>query len=155
MTGRALMAIAAVLFSTAVWAESSATHPNAELAPEEVVRCQMQALGANDEQDNGIAIAFRFASPANKRVTGPLTRFIDMIKNSAYSVMLDYELIEYGEVDVRDDRASLPVRVLTSDFLAVEFRFFLSRQTHAECDGCWMTDAVNVVDVRRVPGLKT
>ena len=150
---------AVALLSTTLFAgtaaESLDSSPNSALSPEQVVRCQMEALSSNDASDNGIAIAFRFASPSNKEVTGPLPRFIHMIKHSPYSVMLTPRLIEYGDVQIAGDQAQLPVSVLTADYVAVAFRFHLSRQTHAECDGCWMTDGVTVEGARRLPGVKT
>lgn len=136
-------------------AESADASPNSSLSPEQVVRCQMEALRSNGSDDNGIAIAFRFASPSNKRVTGPLPRFIHMIKHSPYRVMLGPRLIEYGEVEVVEDQARLQVSVLTPDYVAVAFRFYLSRQTHAECNGCWMTDGVTVESARQLPGVNT
>lgn len=150
-----LVALVTAVFSAGATADSLDASPNSTLTPEQVVRCQMEALSSNDATDKGIAIAFRFASPSNKEVTGPLPRFIHMIKHSPYSVMLDPRLIEYGEVEVAGDKAQLPVSVLTADYIAVAFRFYLSRQTHADCDGCWMTDGVTVEDARQLPGVRT
>lgn len=136
-------------------AESLDASPHRSLTPEQVVRCQMEALSSNDSSDQGIAVAFRFASPGNKEVTGPLPRFIHMIKHSPYRVMLRPRLIEYGDVEIVGDRAQLPVSVLSADYVAVAFRFYLSRQTHAACAGCWMTDGVTVEDARQLPGVRT
>jgi hypothetical protein len=138
-----------------VTADSLDAAPHRSLSPEQVVRCQMEALRSNDNGDNGIAAAFRFASPGNKQATGPLPRFIHMIKHSPYSVMLDPQLIEYGDVQIADNRAQLQVSVLSVDYVAIAFRFYLSRQTHAGCDGCWMTDGVTVEGARQLPGVKT
>lgn len=140
---------------TGAAAESFDVSPHHSLSPEQVVRCQMEALSNNDDGDSGIAIAFRFASPSNKEMTGPLPRFIQMIKRSPYSVMLDSQLIEYGDVQIDGGRAQLPVSVLTSDYVAVAFRFYLSRQTHPDCDGCWMTDGVTIEGARQLPGVQT
>lgn len=158
MYDRSNFVIAATL-SAGLWTSATAdtldASPHRSLSPEQVVRCQMEALGSNDSGDNGIATAFRFASPSNKEMTGPLPRFIHMIKHSPYSVMLDPQLIEYGDIEIVDDQAQLPVSVLTADFVAVAFRFYLSRQTHADCDGCWMTDGVTVERASKLPGVKT
>ncbi len=148
-----LLAALGLVVCAGAFARAPAQQPSGELSPEEVVRCQMEALQGNGEGDLGIAVAFRFASPANRRVTGPLPRFVAMIKNGPYRAMLQSQLIEYGEVEVREDQASLQVSVLTRDFLAVAYRFYLSRQSVPGCEGCWMTDAVTVDDVRRVPGV--
>ena len=152
--GAKALILSAGLFTGAMAASLDAS-PNRSLSPEQVVRCQIEALSSNDQQDNGIATAFRFASPSNREVTGPLPRFIHMIKNSPYSVMLDPQLVEYGELEIVDDHARLQVSVLTADYVAVAFRFYLSRQKHTGCDGCWMTDGVTVEGARKLPGVKT
>ena len=153
-TGVCTVLLSAGLVTNAA-AGSLDASPHHSLSPEQVVRCQMEALSNDEGGDQGIAVAFRFASPDNKQVTGPLPRFVHMIKNSPYSVMLDPHLIEYGDVQVDDDKAQLQVSVLSADYVAVAFRFYLSRQTHAACDGCWMTDGVTVESARRLPGVKT
>jgi hypothetical protein len=50
--------------------------PRPELSPEQVVQYQAEALQHNDEPktDAGIERAFRFASPSNKQMTGPLEK---------------------------------------------------------------------------------
>lgn len=118
--------------------------PSPALAPDEVVRIQIEALRANDADDRGIAIAFRFASPANKRSTGPLPRFIHMIKAGPYRLMLEYDHASYGEVQVRGDRAAQRV-TLTGRGRVRSYVFLLERQAQPPCMGCWMTEAVMVV----------
>ena len=54
--------------------------PNPNLTPEDVIRIQVEALQNNDSQDTGIEITFRFASPANRQLTGPLNRFKRMVR---------------------------------------------------------------------------
>jgi hypothetical protein len=51
--------------------KKSSPFPNAQLTPDQVFKIQLEALRTNDENDRGIEITFRFASPANKRSTGP------------------------------------------------------------------------------------
>lgn len=124
--------------------------PAPELRPQDVVRIQLEALQANDEQDGGIGVAFRFASPSNKRSTGPLPRFAQMIKTGPYALMLVYRSAAYEEVEVAEDRARQRV-TLVGDRGAVGFEFYLSRQREGDCVGCWMTDAVTVVPVSARP----
>ena len=52
----------------------SRTSPHPSLKPLDVVRIVMNALQRNDAggANNGIAITYKFASPANRRMTGPL-----------------------------------------------------------------------------------
>jgi hypothetical protein len=127
--------------------------PSAQLAPQEVVRIQMEALKYNDARNRGIEIAFRFASPSNKVNTGPLPRFIAMINGDAYRPMLEYNAIEYDEIQVLGDQAAQRLAVTTDDGLIIVYVFVLSRQEGEDCSGCWMTDAVYIQSVRKSDGV--
>lgn len=117
--------------------------PGPGLSPGDVIRIQLQALRNNDEQDRGIAVAFRFASPANRANTGPLSRFIAMIERGPYALMLDFRHADYGPVETVADQARQRV-TLTGARTSTTYWFFLSRQSEAPCAGCWMTDAVYI-----------
>ena len=122
---------------------SEALVPNPALSPADVTRIQLEALRNNDEQDRGIAVAFRFASPANRANTGPLPRFISMIERGPYALMLDFHHADYGPVETVDDQARQRV-TLTGARASTTYWFFLSRQSEAPYVDCWMTDAVYI-----------
>jgi uncharacterized protein DUF4864 len=125
-------------------AQGGGAHPSPAQAPDEVIRVQLEALAANDDphEDAGIEVAFRFASPANTRVTGPLARFIAMVHNALYRPLLNHRAVRYGPLRVEDDRAAQMVIVTAGDGEVVAYVFVLSRQQGGACDGCWMTDSV-------------
>ncbi|WP_412062874.1 DUF4864 domain-containing protein [Rubrivirga sp. IMCC45206] len=118
--------------------------PSPDLTAEEVVRIQVEALGANDTPtpDAGIATAFRFASPGNRAATGPLERFTQMVKGPVYRDMIDATSADYGRVVVEGDRAALRVALGHADGRRAVYVFALSRQQGGACDGCWLTDGV-------------
>ena len=120
---------------------SEALVPDPDLSPVEVIRIQLEALRHNDEQDRGIAVAFRFASPANRANTGPLARFIPMIKQGPYALMLDFRDATYGPLEAVADRARQRV-TLTGARETVTYWFYLSRQSEPPYVDCWMTDSV-------------
>lgn len=122
---------------------SEALVPDATLSPGEVIRIQLEALRHNDEHDRGIAVAFRFASPSNRTNTGPLLRFIAMIKEGPYALMLGFREAAYGPVETVSDRARQRV-TLTGARETVTYWFFLSRQSEPPYVDCWMTDAVHM-----------
>ena len=122
--------------------------PDPQLGPDEVVRIQLEALRDNDEADHGIEICFRFASPSNQSNTGPLDRFGEMIKVRPYSLMLEYHDAQFAEVEIRENRARQLV-TLKGTIETITYAFYLSRQTHDACDGCWMTDAVTIERVEK------
>ena len=115
--------------------------PAPELSPEDVVRIQLEALRHNDDRNRGIEVAFRFASPTNRVHTGPLPRFIGMIRNGPYALMLDFRAVSYGPVKSNGTQARQRV-ILTDATTSVTYWFYLSRQSKAPYVDCWMTDAV-------------
>ena len=82
-----------------------------------------------------------FFSPDNKLHTGPLARFISMMQQGPYSLMLAYENVAYDPVEVIDGYARQRVTLIGSG-MVVAYEFYLSRQTEGPCVGCWLTDAV-------------
>jgi hypothetical protein len=121
-------------------------NPSAALNPQEVVRIQLQALRANDSADHGIEICFRFASPTNQASTGPVARFGQMIKDGIYSLMLNYEEAQYQNVEIVDRYARQKVTLVGTSKI-VTFVFYLSKQTHSQCEECWMTDSVAIEEI--------
>jgi hypothetical protein len=115
--------------------------PAPEFSPEEVVRIQLEALRNNDEDDRGIALAFRFASTENRRTTGPLPRFSRMIKDAPYAIMLNFQEATYGPIETTDTGVRQRV-VLRADEQLRQFTFELSQREFEPCAGCWMTDSV-------------
>ncbi len=116
--------------------------PNPKLTPQQVVGIVLTALQHNDKQDSGIATTFRFASPGNRRATGPLGHFIQMVKTPAYRPMLNFKSAARSPVQVRGDQARQQVTITTAGGEKIRYLFALSRQKAAPYAGCWMTDAV-------------
>jgi len=120
--------------------------PRPSLSPADVVRVQVEALGANGDRDKGIATAFRFASPANKQQTGPLSRFTEMIKRDPYRLLLDYDRVLYEPIEVVESVARQRV-TLFGPRESLTFVFLLSKQPNGPWKDCWMTDAVSAEPV--------
>lgn len=125
--------------------------PSPELAPEQVVRLQLESLQHNDGSNRGIAAAFNFASPGNKKHTGPLPRFIKMLQAPPYDAMLNYQSVEFDPIERAGDKAIQRVKLVGVDGQAIIYVFMLTRQTEAPCQGCWLTDAVLVEPVKELP----
>lgn len=125
--------------------------PSPELSPEQVVKIQLEALQNNDETNEGIKIAFNFASPDNKHYTGPLNKFIRMVKNPLYRPMLNYKAAEYDPIEISGDTAVQRVVLIDANGQANVYIFSLSKQTDEACKDCWMTDSVTVEPVHELP----
>ena len=125
------------------------TEPDPSLSPQDVVSIQIEALRNNDTpyEDRGIEVTFNFASPTNKRVTGPLERFKVMVRNPVYGPMINHRSAEYENVRVEGDFAQVDAILQSKDGQYSGYRFMLSRQHGNEYEGSWMTDAVYRFDV--------
>ena len=139
-----LLAAALLVMTTPSWAEDVRT-PDPALSPAEVVSIQLTALQANDtpEADAGIARTWAFAHPDNKRVTGPLPRFTQMIKGPQYQILLDHRSHEIKEVSRTDDRADFAVTVTSQTGEVVGYRWSVAKVADGENAGAWMTIAVS------------
>lgn len=125
--------------------------PTPDLAPEEVVRIQLESLRDNDDNNKGIETAFNFASPGNKKSTGPLPRFVKMLKMPPYNSMLNYKSAEFDPIEISGDSAVQRVKLVGTDGQSITYIFMLSRQTDAPYKNCWMTDGVMVEPSRELP----
>jgi hypothetical protein len=122
--------------------------PCPDFAPEEVVKIQLDALQNNDilGGDEGVRAAFHFASPANRLFTGPVERFIEMIKSPLYSRLIGFSYAEMDLMVISGSLAQQRVRVMRPGGVSNMYLFTLTRQNEAPYMGCWMTDSVLLLE---------
>jgi len=127
-----------------VWAsyDIENAYPEPELKPNDIVRLQLLAMQQNDDSNFGIEVTFRFASPANKKQTGPLKRFIRLVRNPSYRPLLNHINATFLELTVEEDFAVQDVIITTSNGKRIGYRFRLSIQKGPLYPDCWMTDSV-------------
>lgn len=116
--------------------------PAPELKPEQVVQIVVEALAKNGADDDGIRVSWAFASPGNKKVTGPLERFAPMVKGPAYLPMLHSAAADYRPIVVIGDQAEQLVMLTDAVGHKAYYVFRLSRQADGPLKDCWMTDGV-------------
>jgi hypothetical protein len=144
-----IAALLAVLAAPAGAAHLPQAEPDPSLSPQDVVSIQVEALGNNDipYENRGIEVTFNFASPANKRMTGPLERFAAMVRNPTYGPMIDHRGAAYEGLVMEGNSARIDVILTSKEGIYLGYRFFLSRQQGNEYEGSWMTDAVVPFDI--------
>ena len=115
------------------------------LSPEAAVHIQLRALQNNDvpRPDSGIRKAWAFAHPANKRLTGPLPKFIAMIKQPAYAMLLNHQNHEIRLLEQSDSIAVFAIRVTANDGLVYLCRWQVAPVSGGENDGAWLTIGVS------------
>jgi len=124
--------------------DTTLPRPDPALSPGQVIDVVLAALQHNDSptKDHGIAVTFEFASPANRDATGPLERFVALVKNPSYRAMLNHRRAERGELRVLGDQARQRVTLVDASGDRVTYLFMLSRQADGPYKDCWMTDGV-------------
>ena len=138
----------------------AADQPLSDLTPIQVVEAQLAALQRGD-----VEVCFRFASPNNKRATGPWQRFELMVRQTpAYAPLVGCkEFAVVGAIPVGTEGYRCRVRVwpaagatmprlsLDDDGMPIappvlDYDWQLSQQPDDSIDyttaGCWMVDAV-------------
>jgi Domain of unknown function (DUF4864) len=137
------LALAFLMVAAPAWA-ADLLAPDPALSPAEVVVIQLDALQANEtETDAGIALTWEFAHPDNKRMTGPLPRFAQMIKGPQYRMLLNHRSHEVREVSRTDNEAVFAVTVTTRAGEVVAYRWSVAKVTGGEHAGAWMTISVS------------
>ena len=125
-------------------ASETLPQPDPSLLPQDVVEIVINALGRNDHPhlNAGIETTFNFASPENKRNTGPLPKFIRMVKTHPYEEMVDHRASELSEVVQVGNNAYVLVKLTTIEGGLAVYAFRLSKQASGDFQDMWMTDAV-------------
>jgi Domain of unknown function (DUF4864) len=119
--------------------------PDPALSPAEVVETQLSALQRNDspQADAGIVQTWAFAHPDNKRMTGPLARFAQMIKSPPYRLLIDHRSHEVEEVARSDAEVVFAVTVTSEIGEVVIYQWQVGKVADGEDAGAWMTTAVS------------
>ena len=138
----AALSLLALSCSTTPLEELKGSEPSPELTPREVVSIQLEALANDNEAREGIEIAFRFASPANRSQTGPLPRFIRLFENPLYRPLLDPVETELLQTMRRGEFVLQAVRIRNQEGRDFFYLFILGLQGQGEYENCWMTEGV-------------
>ncbi|MCE2516640.1 MAG: DUF4864 domain-containing protein [Alphaproteobacteria bacterium] len=140
-----LMAIMAV-FSVVETVPADDMHrPNPSISAAEVVAIQLDALMRNDspDADDGIRQTWAFAHPDNRKVTGPLGRFIEMMKTPAYEPLLNHRRHTITEQNRAREWVQFKVLMEDRGGRVLAFAWVVKKVKSGEYKDCWMTSAVS------------
>lgn len=118
--------------------------PDQSYSPTQVVSLQLEGLAENNDpfENAGIGTAYNFASPANRRATGPFDRFVRMVNGPQYAPMVDHVEATTGPMEQSGSRAEQRVTLTGPDGRTATYVFGLSKQSSGPFEGCWLTDRV-------------
>ena len=141
-----LFAIFVLTIIFIVTVNADLTKPNNEIEPYQVVNIQLTGLKNNDtpNKDNGIEQTWEFAHPSNKKYTGPLSRFINLIKSENYKMLLNHIENEIIEVFKSNNRYAFEVTILATDKNYYKFQWVVEKYyKEGPLKDCWLTTSVS------------
>ena len=129
-----------------VTAKADLTKPNIKIEPYQVVKIQLTSLMKNDEPnvDDGIRQTWEFAHPLNKQYTGPLSKFINLLKSDSYKMLLNHLDNEIIQVFKSDNSYGFEVRILGKDKNYYKFQWIVTMYSgEGPLKDCWLTTSVS------------
>ena len=120
--------------------------PNITLNPFDILMIQLNSLQNNNVpfKDAGIEQAWEFAHPNNKRVTGPLEKFKQLIYSKNYKMLLEHENNEIAILSETEDRSVYKVYILSKEKKKYYYIWQLEKVLfEGDFKNCWMTTSVS------------
>ena len=106
----------------------------------------MSALKNNNKpyQNAGIEQTWEFAHPSNKKFTGPLSRFIKLLNDEGYNVLLNH--IEHTIVEIFNSEKKFIYEVTILDREKIFFKYTWQIEKFLNggpLNNCWLTTSVS------------
>lgn len=141
----ALAAVAGLALAPGGAGAQEILQPDPAFSPKKVVSIQLKALQRNDtpEADAGIRQTWAFAHPANRRMTGPYSRFRSMIKMPSYEPLLGHSKHLIEKVEQADAAARFAVTVTARNGKVYAYQWEVRKIAEGEHAGAWATTAVS------------
>ena len=120
--------------------------PQTDLKPLDVLLIQLNSLKNNNTpySDAGIEQTWEFAHPNNKKVTGPLEKFKQMIYSKSYEILISHENSEVIILNETENISIYKVIILSKD---KKKYYYIWQVEKVLLDGnlknCWMTTKVS------------
>jgi hypothetical protein len=125
--------------------------PKSHFSPAEVVALQVQSIRDSLTNPERLKVCYSLASPENRAVTGPFARFAQMVMLPSYDRLANSQEWQIGSATIEGDYAAVLVSTVSNDGDATAFRFLMHQHQKAPYKGCWLTEAVQVLNQVRSP----
>ena len=125
---------------------SSGVKPNTNLDPFEVLMIQLNSLKNNNKpyKDAGIEQTWEFAHPDNKKMTGPLEKFKQMIYGKNYEILINHETNEITILNETVNKSVYKVFILSKDKKKYYYIWKIEKvRQEGNLKNCWMTTSVS------------
>ena len=120
--------------------------PRINIEPDKVVSIQLKGLMKNDipSTDYGIKQTWEFAHPVNKKYTGPLPKFLKMIKSNNYIMLLDHLSHEIKNIYSSPKKVVFEVFILDKNKNYYKFQWIVEKYSkEGPLKDCWLTTSVS------------
>ena len=122
------------------------TEPNIYLKPLDVLSIQLDALQRNNIpfKDAGIKQVWDFAHPDNKKITGPLEKFTQMIYSENYKILISHVNSEIKILSENNNKNVYKVFILSKDKKKYSYIWQIEKvKQEGSLMNCWMTTSVS------------
>ena len=129
-----------------VTAKADLVKPNNGIKPYQVVKIQLTGLMNNDipNKNSGIEQTWEFAHPSNKKYTGPLSKFVNLLKSKSYNMLLNHLESEIIEVFKTNNKYGFEVIILANDKNYYKFQWIVEKYYNdGPLKDCWLTTSVS------------
>ena len=120
--------------------------PNISLQAFDVLVIQLNSLQKNNTpfNDAGIKQVWEFAHPNNKKITGPLEKFKEMIYSKNYKMLINHENSEITILSENPSTSVYKVYILSNDKKKYSYTWHVEKvQQQSDLMNCWMTTIVS------------
>ena len=120
--------------------------PNISLKPFDVLMIQLNSLQNNNipYKNAGIEQTWVFAHPDNKKITGPLEKFKQMIYSKSYEILINHENNEITILNETSNKSVYKVYILSKDKKKYYYIWQIEKVLlDGNLKNCWMTTRVS------------
>ena len=122
------------------------TKPNISLKPFDVISIQLNSLQRNNIpfKDAGIEQVWEFAHPNNRKITGPLEKFKELIYSQNYKMLIEHENSEITILSESSNKSVYKVFILSNDKKKYSYIWQVEKVSQkGDLKNCWMTTSVS------------
>ena len=141
-----LLKVIAFFFLLTNLSNADLIKPNITLKPFDVLMLQLNSLQSNDVpyKDAGIEQTWEFAHPNNKKMTGPLKKFKQMIYSKSYEILINHEKSEIIILNETNNKSVYKVYILSKNKKKYYYIWQIEKVLfNGNFKNCWMTTRVS------------
>ena len=141
-----LLRIIAFYFLLTNFSNADLVKPNISLKPFDVLMIQLNSLQNNNVpyKNAGIEQTWVFAHPDNKKITGPLEKFKQMIYSKSYEILISHENNEIAILNETSNKSVYKVYILSKDKKKYYYIWQIEKVLlDGNLKNCWMTTRVS------------